>query len=116
MIRAPPAARLPYRAVAPGPFNTVTLSISSGLISDMSEAKSTGASGERLPLKPVPEILLLIGAPSMTMSASVLSRFNEFSPLKVIREQLMGPAPVPCILRPATLPDREVAQLLVLAS
>ena len=30
---APEAARIPYKAAAAGPFNTVILSISSGLIS-----------------------------------------------------------------------------------
>src|SRR5688500_3926654 len=116
MILAPAAARLPYKAVAPGPFNTVTLSISSGLISDTSEPKSTGLSAARWALKPVPVILLLTGTPSITINAWLLSKFRDDSPRNVMRDEPIGPEPVLVIFKPATLPVSELTQLLVFAS
>ncbi|MNL46997.1 hypothetical protein D3C87_1697610 [compost metagenome] len=49
MIIAPLAPRCPYNAAAPGPFNTVTLSISSGLISAMPLPKSAGKLSPEVP-------------------------------------------------------------------
>src|SRR5215213_10734906 len=95
IIIAPPAARLPYKAVAPGPFNTVMLSISSGLISVTEEPKSTGLSAARWALKPVPVMRLLIGIPSTMISAWLLSRFRDDSPRNVILDEPIGPEPVP---------------------
>ncbi len=106
MINAPFEALEPYNAAAAGPFNTVTDSISSGLISLPRLPKSTL---ERS-LDPPTLLVLSIGVPSTTISAWLFPAIEE-PPRKTTRDELPGEFDVEVIFTPATLPAKELIAL-----